>query len=223
MTVPWHVRGGGVGCTPPRRGVLIGFMDQSIPARQSGHVSSLLPAPGEWEDPDYLWLTSRTNRLVELADGVIEVLSMPTERHQVIVAHLFLAFLAVVQQMGGKVLFAPFRLRLRSGRFREPDLVVLRAADDPRRHDAYWDGADLVAEVVSEDDPERDTVTKRREYAEAGIPEYWIVDARSETITVLSLDQSAYREHGTFGRGAVATSPTLPGIEVTVSALFDVR
>jgi Uma2 family endonuclease len=193
------------------------------PAQSVAQVASLLPAPGEWQDSDYLWLTSRTKRLVELSNGVIEVLNMPTERHQAMVAYLFLAFLAVVQRIGGKVVFAPFRLRLRSGRFREPDLLVLRTLDDTRRHDAYWEGADLVVEVVSEDDPDRDTVIKRREYAEAGIPEYWIVDARSETITVLSLDRGAYREHGEFGRGTTATSPTVPGLEVDVAELLDVR
>ena len=200
-------------------------MEQGVEPRTPsvGQVTALLPAPGEWEDADYLWLTSRTNRLVELADGVIEVVVMPTERHQAMVAHLFLAFLAVVQRLGGKLVFAPFRLRLRSGRFREPDLLLLRSADDRRRHDAYWDGADLVVEVVSEDDPERDTVTKRREYAEAGVPEYWIVDARAESITVLCLEQGGYREHGAFGRGSVATSSSVPGLEANVGAVFDAR
>lgn len=200
-------------------------MDRAVePAMQPAEqVNSLLPQPGEWEDADYLWLTRRTRCLVELADGTVEVLSMPTERHQAIVAQLFLAFLAFVQRAGGKVLFAPFRLRLRSGRFREPDLLVLRAPDDPRRHDAYWDGADLVVEVVSEDDPQRDKVIKRREYAEAGIPEYWIVDSNAETITVLRLEAGAYREHGSFGRGGGATSSILPGLAVDVGAVFDAR
>ncbi|MBI4514747.1 MAG: Uma2 family endonuclease [Deltaproteobacteria bacterium] len=189
----------------------------------AGQVSSLLPAPGEWQDADYLWLTRRTHQLVELADGVIEVLAMPSERHQAMVAQLFLAFLAVAQRIGGKVVFAPFRLRLRTGRFREPDLLVLRSAGDARRHDAYWDGADLVIEVLSEDDPERDTVTKRREYAEAGIAEYWIVDGKAETITVLQLEAGGYREHGSFGRGTAATSLILPGLGVNADNVFDAR
>ena len=45
----------------------------------------------------------------------------------------------------------------------------------------------LVVEVIGEDDPERDLVTKRLEYAQAGIPEYWIVDPRTDTIDVLRL------------------------------------
>jgi Uma2 family endonuclease len=199
-------------------------MDRAVEpeARSVEQVNALLPRPGEWQDADYLWLTRRTRRLVELAGGAIEVLAKPTERHQAIVAQLFLAVLAVVQRVGGRVLFAPFRLRLRSGRFREPDLLVLRSADDPRRHDAYWDGADLVVEVVSEDDPERDTVVKRREYAEAGIREYWVVDGRAETISVLSLEGGVYRERA-FGRGTAATSLVLSGLAVDVGAVLDAR
>ncbi len=82
-------------------------------------------------------------------------------------------------------------------------------------------GADLVAEVVSPDNPGRDLVEKRIDYAEAGIPEYWIADPRDETITVLSLWEDAYVEHGVFVRGDTATSPLLEGFAVDVTAVFD--
>ena len=85
------------------------------------------------------------------------------------------------------MLVAPLRLRLWREKIREPDLLFLADANDPRRQDAYWTGADLVIEVVSRDDPQRDLVTKRSEYAQAGIPEYWIVDPQTATITVLRL------------------------------------
>ena len=195
-------------------------MEADRALNEAERLISVLPESGQWTDEDYLWVTRHTRRPVELADGKIEVLDTPTERHQAIVAFLFLALLAVMQS-GGKLLFAPFRLRLRSGRFREPDLLLLRSAQDPRRHDAYWDGADLVIEVVSEDDPTRDLITKRLEYAAAGIPEYWIVDTRSESITVLALDGPTCRDAGVYGRGAQARSVILPALLVGVSQALD--
>jgi len=83
------------------------------------------------------------------------------------------------------------------------------------------EGADLVLEVVSPDKPERDLVEKRSDYAEAGVPEYWIANPQTEMITVLWLEDDAYVEHGSFGRGSTATSALLPGFEVAVDAVFD--
>jgi len=44
-----------------------------------------------------------------------------------------------------------------------------------------------VVEIVSPDDPDRDLVEKVADYAEAGIPEYWIVNPNTATISVLRL------------------------------------
>ena len=100
-----------------------------------------------------------------------------------------------------------------------------RAVSDEMRYDENQDryrlGADLVVEVVSPDDPDRDLVEKRADYAEGGIPEYWIADPRDETITVFTLKDGAYVEHGVFGRGGSATSPLLEGFAADVSAVFD--
>ena len=184
-------------------------------------VLQLLPRQGAWGEEQYLWLTDHTNRLVEFTDGYIEVLPMPTDKHQAISQVLLLALLAYVQRVGGRVFYSPLRLRIREGKHREPDLLLLLDANDPRRQNRYWLGADLVVEVVSADDPDRDLVEKRRDYAEANIPEYWIVDPRSETIVVLRLQDGAYVEHGVFGRGARATSALLAGFAVDVAAVFD--
>ena len=181
-----------------------------------------LPRQGEWSAEEYLWLTDYTNRLIEFTDGYIEMLPMPTNRHQLIVRFLLLAFMGEVEPPG-RVLFAALRLYLNDTKYREPDLLLLLDANDPRGQDRYWHGADLVLEVVSDDDPERDLVVKRRDYAGAGIPEYWIVNPLDETIAVLVLRDGAYVEHGVFARGQQATSMLIPGFSVAVSQVFDVR
>ncbi len=181
-------------------------------------VALLFPAQGAWSEHEFLEL--ETNRLVEFSHGRLEVLPMPTDTHQAIVGFLYTVLLAFVQQVGGAVRFAPLRLRLWPGKIREPDIMLLRDANDPRRQDIYWTGADLVVDVVSEDDPGRDLVTKRLEYAQAGIPEYWIVDPRNRSIVVLQLEGETYQTHGQFGMDAVLTSATLSGLTVPVSAVF---
>jgi Uma2 family endonuclease len=77
-------------------------------------------------------------------------------------------------------------------------------------------------EVVSPgaESRQRDLVDKRRDYAQAGVSEYWIVDPETESVTVLALDGSEYRVHGEFKTGESATSVLLPGFAVDVSAVF---
>ena len=184
-------------------------------------LREVLPPQGAWSDAEYLWLTDRCKRLVEFTDGHVQELPMPTFTHQAILALLYRLFHAHLEPRGGVVLFAALRLRIREGKFREPDLLLLCDRSDARCRDRYWLGADLVAEVVSPDDPDRDLVVKRADYAEAGIPEYWIVDPRNETITVLALEGTGYVEHGVFAPGDTAASPRLDGFTVDVTAVFD--
>ena len=184
-------------------------------------VLDLTPLQGLWTEEQYVAMTNHSRRLLEFTDGRVEVLPMPTPKHQKIPALLYRSFFVVVQALGGIVLFAPLRVQVRPGKYREPDLVVLRDAQDPRQGDRSWHGADLVLEIVSPDDPERDTVTKRTDYAEAQIPEYWIVHPEDETITVLTLGDNGYVEHGVFGRGERATSMLLTGFTIDVNTVLD--
>jgi Uma2 family endonuclease len=184
-------------------------------------LMEILPHQGQWSEEEYLVLTDHRNRLVEFTDGFLEILPMPTDKHQAILGMLYLVFLNFVEPRGGKVRFSPLRLRIRPGKFREPDLLLLLSASDPRRQNRFWDGADLALEVVSEDKPERDLIDKRGDYAEAKVPEYWIVNPQSETVTVLRLKDGAFEETGVYRRGQSATSPLLADFGVAVSQVFD--
>ena len=182
----------------------------------------LFPVQGQWTEAEYLSLQKKTNRLVELSDGFIEVLSMPTPFHQRIVRFLFRLLETWVISLGsGEVFFAPLPIRLWPGKFRDPDIVYLRPGriSDPHHQPQ---GADLAMEVVSEDDEDRqrDLETKRQEYAQAGIEEYWIVDPREHRIVVLTLEGPTYQVHGEFSRGATATSAILPGFAAPVDAVL---
>jgi Uma2 family endonuclease len=181
----------------------------------------LLPLQGLWTEEQYLRLTDQTNRFIEFTEGTLEGLPIPTRKHQAISRFLFLALLAYVQRLGGTVFYAPLPVRVAPGRFREPDLVLLLDVNDSRNQNAFWLGEDLVVEVVSPDNLERDTVIKRADYAEAGIPEYWIVNPEEAAITVLKLENGVYIAHGVFRRGETATSALLPGFTASVDAVCD--
>lgn len=185
-------------------------------------VALLFPSQGEWTESAYLALD--TNRLIELSDGCLEFLPMPTPLHQLIVQFLFkLLDTFVNAHAAGFVFLAPMPVRLWQGKFREPDVVYVsrERLPDLRRQPH---GANLAMEVVSEGDEnrQRDLEIKRQEYAKAGISEYWIVDPQEQRITVLTLDGQTYRVHGEFVPGMQATSVLLPGFRVDVEAVFAV-
>ena len=188
-------------------------------AEPTWEIAQLFPAQGHWSAEEYLALD--TNHLIEYSHGQLEVLPMPTQSHQLLVIALFELLRNFVRtRQLGTVLLAPMRVQLWQGKFREPDILFMCTEHDDRRSDQFWQGADLVMEVVSPDDPRRDRVTKRREYAQTGIPEYWIVDPAQRSITVLTFDGQTYALHGEFEEGADATSVLLDGFNVSVRAVF---
>jgi Uma2 family endonuclease len=72
-----------------------------------------------------------------------------------------------------------------------PDVVVLPWSVLKTQAQAA-DPADvlLVVEVLSPSNSSHDLITKRHEYAVAGIPQYWIVNQDKRELTVLTLDDS---------------------------------
>lgn len=184
-------------------------------------LARLFPSQGSWSEEAYLALD--TGRLIEYSEGFLEFPPMPTMAHQDILIFLFELLKAyVLKHQLGKVYVAPVPVRLRAGRYREPDVFFVSTQRVHEAEGKYPSGADLVMEIVSgsPSDRERDLVQKRHDYAQAGIPEYWIVDPDEGAITVLWLEGEAYVEHGRFAGGETATSRLLPGFAVAVAAVW---
>jgi len=188
----------------------------SRPGEPVWEIAHLFPLQGNWTEDEYLALN--TNRLIEFSNGRLEVLPMPTYVHQLIVRLIFRLLDGFVNQHAeGDVLFAPMPVRLWEGRFREPDIIYLRPG---RVRDVHGqpEGADLVMEVVSEskEGHDRDWIEKPKDYAKAGIAEYWIVDPQQQVIQILSLEGSEYRIRGRFQKAQIADSVLLPGFSIAV-------
>jgi Uma2 family endonuclease len=204
-------------------GIIAKPVDKTPGSEPAWEVALLFPPQGTWSEEEYLALN--TNKLVEFSDGFIEVLPMPTLMHQLIVAYLFGVLDSFTRKRRlGRAIFAPLRVRLRSKKFREPDILFMKTENSSRMGNDFWDRADLVMEVVSAENRDHDVRTKRAEYARAKIPEYWIIDPQESKITVLALDlrqkRGTYAVHGEFGPGSRASSKLLPGFEVDVKAVF---
>ena len=202
-----------------------GFNVTSVPQSEPGgpawEIAFLFPPQGRWSESDYLALDRGGGKLIELVDGRLEVLPMPTYFHQKLVEYLQSHLKSFVwPRKLGDATFAPFPVHVRRDHYREPDVVFTRPGEISE--EGYPKRTGLVMEVVSEDDESRhrDLVEKPDVYASAGILEYWIVDPRDQTVTVLSLDGKQYRVHGQFKRGSQAESVLLPEFSIDVTDLF---
>lgn len=187
-------------------------------------IATLYPEQGRWTEAEYLDLTDSVNRFIEFTDGRLEFLPMPTTEHQLVARFLFRALDSfVVDRNLGEVLFAVLRVYIREGKYREPDLVFKSTENLSEDEDRYWQGSDLVVEIVSSDEEshQRDYKTKVADYAEAQIPEYWIVDPQQQKITVLALEGDKYVEHCVAAPGDVAHSRLLQGFSVDAGAVFE--
>lgn len=192
----------------------------SRPGEPTWDIALLFPAQGAWSEDEYLALDAK--RLVEFDNGHVEVLPMLSRSHQLLVflfAKLLEAFLLRAFP-GAMVMIAPHPVKLWAGKFREPDVFVLLPEHAGRSREEYCEQPDLVVEVVSPDHRGHDWEVKRREYAQAGIPEYWIVDPQAKTATVFKLSGKSYRVHGEYGSGATAESALLAGFRVNVDDVW---
>jgi Uma2 family endonuclease len=193
----------------------------SSEAEPAWDVALLFPFQGEWSEADYLALD--TNHLVELVDGKLEVLPMPTVSHQLIVAFLYDLLKRFVADGDLGTVFVPgVRVRIRPRTIREPDITFIAKSNYPTIGEDYVSAADLAMEVVSPGSKasDRDYNQKPSDYAALGIKEYWIVDPKAERISILTLHGEQYQVQGEYRPGEQADSRLLPGFSIEVAAVL---
>jgi Uma2 family endonuclease len=180
-------------------------------------VSRLVPDSDGYSVEDYFTLDGAY--LVEFDDGRLQVLPMPNALHQAIVFVLRVIFEQQLQNdPDARVVMSPFKVYLNDRLYREPDVAVMLGKNASRRSNEFWRGADLVVEVISESNRKHDVVTKMADYANAAIPEYWIIDPMIRSVSVYALSNGTYQQ---IGSPEIAQSRLLNGFALNVAELFD--
>src|SRR5207249_9956788 len=94
---------------------------------------------------------------------------------------------------------APTDVELSAENVFQPDVFVILNAGLEKVKELRVVGApDLVVEIASPSTAIQDRNTKYRVYAQAGVPEYWIVDPGTRTVEVLVLEDAEYDSLGVF-------------------------
>ncbi len=117
----------------------------------------------------------------EWVNGEVTIFMPSSSKHQTLLAWLARVVGLFTDLFDlGDVYVAPLEMRTSpGGPAREPDILFVAREHRNRMAAQRLNGpADLIIEIISPESVRRDQVEKLREYAAAGVREYWLFDSR---------------------------------------------
>lgn len=160
---------------------------------------------------------------VEIIDGKFHTMSTPKRMHQFLSMNISARIFNHIEKNKGKchIYTAPLGVRLFSDdeTWVEPDILVVCKRKEILR-DYGCDGApDMIVEIVSPNNAFHDYVTKLMKYQQAGVREYWIVDPRTERVSVIYFEDTEKNEE--YKYEDVIKSYVLEGFEIRIADFID--
>ena len=161
----------------------------------------------------------------ELVHGEVHVTPAPATRHQLTLQNLSENLGPFVHKNHlGEICPAPLDVRLGAETALQPDLIFISNARAGIIQENWIEGApDLAVEILSPSTAGHDRATKLPIYAEARVPEVWLIDPRARTVEVLRLQAAKYWVEATYAGHQILTSNLIPGWQLPLDDLFDFR
>ena len=156
---------------------------------------------------------------VELIRGEVVEMSPIGRRHVAFIDNL--NQILVVRLAGRAIVSVQNPVALTDDSEPQPDLAVRRLRTVPyKEREAYAEDLLLVIEVA-DSSLAYDRSTKVRLYADAGIPEYWVVDCIAEAIEVYrGPGPEGYREVRRVSGTAALALHAFPDVALTTTEIF---
>ena len=165
----------------------------------------------------------RQEQRCELIDGVVYMAAFPILDHQFLAMVLSTQLALQILETGLGIVYQVAGVVVSDNSALGPDIVVVRQERVGIIGPTVIDGGppDIVVEVLSSD-RRADLVRKRQLYEAAGIPEYWILDGDSDTLTALELsDDGTYRERAVLTAADTLTTPLFPEFSLPLAQVFN--
>jgi len=161
----------------------------------------------------------------ELIHGEVHLTPSPTTKHQFALQNLSRSLDPFVfKHRLGEIFVAPLDVRLSRDTAVQPDPIFISNSRARIIKENYIDGApDLVVEILSPSTAAHDRATKLALYAEAGVPEVWLLETVAKTVEVLKLQGKKYLVDSALAGEQKLTSSQFPGWELPLTDLFDFR
>lgn len=180
------------------------------------------PRQGEWTYEMYSALPDNGHRY-EIVQGVLMMSPAPETAHQGVIAEIS-AYLReqIFLKRRGLVLTGPTDVVLSSQKVVEPDVLVLLEDHLDRLTEKCIEGPpDLVVEVISPTGVTYDRLVKYNLYEQAGVPEYWLVNPKKQSIEVFVLEAGKYRSLGEFSNEQIVQSRLIPNETAPAAQFFN--
>ena len=176
------------------------------------------------------WNRERWERLpedgnrYEVIDGILYMTTAPSNYHQWIARLIFIALFGQLDSRGiGITLFAPIGLFMPGCDPVQPDLIFIREQDLGIVRDRHIYGVPaLLIEILSPSNAAQDLDIKRRAYARAGVPEYWIARPGERDFLVYDDPDPTSGDYGQrrqIGAGEALIAAT-PPFRAPIDSLF---
>jgi Uma2 family endonuclease len=180
------------------------------------------PRQGEWTADDWELLPDDGN-IYEIIEGVLYVSKSPTTFHQWVSIQLAVRMGGQVHEKGlGFAFFAPTGVFMPGCEPVQPDFLIVKMTNkDIIRDRRVYGVPDLIVEILSPGNREYDLDVKLTTYADAGVPEYVIIDLAARTLALRKLIAlGEYGEPQVCGEGDSVSFACAPGVVLKIGDLF---
>ena len=156
---------------------------------------------------------------IELIRGEIVEMSPIGSRHSAFVDNL--ARLLIRRLPDNAIVRVQGPVALADDTEPQPDFTVLRRRTVPYKDREAWAEDALLVIEVAETSLAYDRSTKRRLYAAAQIPEYWVVDCAAETVEVhCGPGPEGYRDVRLVTGQATLSPQAFPDVALSIAEIF---
>jgi Uma2 family endonuclease len=148
----------------------------------------------------------------EILAGEMTLRLPPGARHELALDRLRAALLTAVNGSTTACLLEPrTQIRVSRSTALRPDLALVTAANNK-----LW----LAIEIVSSDDHQTDTVTKKQIYEDLKVPRLWMVDPRYDNVEVYHATEHGLKLIHILAGREVLEEKLLPKFRMAVADLF---
>jgi Uma2 family endonuclease len=175
------------------------------------------------------YLTWEMDSMVELIKGkIFRQSAAPRRIHQEVALQLARKIADYLDDKTCKIFIAPFDVRLPAKSKKPQDIFTVVQPDicvvcDPSKLDELGciGAPDLVVEILSPGNNQKELIHKHDIYEENGVREYWVIHPSEQTLLIYTLTDGKYISSRLYTIGHTVTSSSVHGFTLDLEDIFN--